>query len=268
MPRRPAGHARHVLVDLGRSGRLAGDDERRARLVDQDRVDLVHDRVGVAALDDAVERDRHVVAEVVEAELGVRAVGDVGLVRGLARLEVHVQLGLDVGDRHPEALVDAPVPLGVALGEVVVDGDEVDALTEDAAVVRLDGRERVQVEREARDERLAFAGLHLGDVALVQDDPAHHLDVEHALVGLAQARLADGGERLEEEVVELLAVREPLPELGRLRAQLVVGERPELGLERGDVRRLLAEPLHAPALAEAQELLEAGAHGHDSQGIG
>ena len=211
----PAGHARHVLVDLGRSGRLAGDDERRPGLVDQDRVDLVHDCVGVAALDDAVERDRHVVAQVVEAELGVRAVGDVGLVRGLAPVEVHVELGLDVGDGHPEALVDALVPLGIALGEVVVDGDEVHALTEDAPVMRLDGWERVQVEREARDERLAFACLHLGDVALVQHDPAHHLDVEHALVGLPQARLTHGCERLEEKVVELLAVRQALPELGR-----------------------------------------------------
>ena len=101
-------------------------------------------------------------------------------------------------------------------------------------------RERVQVEREARDEGLALAGLHLGDVALVEDDPAHQLDVEDALVGLALARLADGGERLEEELLERLAVLEPLPELGRLAAQLVVGERLELGLERRDVRGLLA----------------------------
>ena len=36
----------------------------------------------------------------------------------------------------PEPLVDAAVPLGVALGEVVVDGDEVDALAEHAAVAR------------------------------------------------------------------------------------------------------------------------------------
>ena len=86
---------------------------------------------------------------------------------------------------------------------------------------------------------------------------AHHLDVEEALVGLADARLADGGEGLEEEVVELLAVLEPLPELGGLRAQLVVRERLELGLERRDVRGLLGEPLQAPALAEAQDLLEA-----------
>ena len=81
-------------------------------------------------------------------------------------------------------------------------------------------RQRVQVEREARDEGLALAGLHLGDVALVEDDPAHHLDVEHALVRLAHARLADGGVGLEQQLVELLAVLEPRPELGGLAAQL------------------------------------------------
>ena len=84
--------------------------------------------------------------------------------------------------------------------------------------------ERVQVEGEAGDERLALTGLHLGDVALVQDDAAHHLDVEHPLLRLAPARLADRGERLEEQLVERLAVLEPLPELGRLAAQLVVRE--------------------------------------------
>jgi hypothetical protein len=39
----------------------------------------------------------------------------------------------------------------------------------------------VQVERERGHERLALTGLHLGDVALVQDDAAHHLDVEQSL---------------------------------------------------------------------------------------
>ena len=57
---------------------LAGDDERRARLVDQDRVDLVDDRVDEPALHALGRREHHVVAQVVEAELVVRAVGDVG----------------------------------------------------------------------------------------------------------------------------------------------------------------------------------------------
>ena len=90
----------------------------------------------------------------------------------------------------------------------------------------------------------------------MEDDPAHQLHVEHALVGLAQARLADGGERLEEEILERLAVLQALPELGRLAAQLVVGELLEVGLERRDVGGLLGEPLDSPALAGAQYFLE------------
>src|SRR5687767_1318642 len=54
--------AREVVVRAGRGLRLAGDDQRRARLVDQDRVDLVHDRVAMAALHELGQRDRHVVA--------------------------------------------------------------------------------------------------------------------------------------------------------------------------------------------------------------
>jgi hypothetical protein len=72
----------------------------------------------MAALDDAVEAHGHVVAQVVEAELGVRPVRDVGVVGGLALVERHHRL--DVGDGHAERLEDGPVPLGVALGEVVV----------------------------------------------------------------------------------------------------------------------------------------------------
>ena len=122
--------------------------------------------------------------------------------------------------------------------------------------------EAVEVEREARDERLALAGLHLGDVALVEDDPAHQLHVEHALVRRALAGLADGRERLEGEVVEALAVLEPLPELRRLALEVGGGQLLEVGLERGDVRGLLLEPLDAAAFADAEDLLEvADLHG-------
>ena len=238
-----------VVVGARGGLRLARDDERRARLVDQDRVDLVDDRIGVTALDDVVERHRHVVAEVVEPELGVRAVGDVGVVRGLAGDERHHVL--DEADRHPEAVEDAAVPFGVALGEVVVHRHEVDSGV----------GERVEVEGGRGDERLALAGLHLGDVALVEDDAAHHLDVEHPLLRFAPARLAHGGEGLEEQLVERLAVLQALAKLCGLRPQLLVRERLELGLEGCDVRGLLLQPLQAPPLAEAKDLFECAADG-------
>ena len=236
--------AREVVVGRGSGLRLAGDDQRGARLVDQDRVHLVDDREGVAALDEAVLRHGHVVAQVVEAELRVGAVGDVGAVGLFALRERHHVL--DETDGHAEALEHRLVPLGVALGEVVVDRDEVDA----------GAREPVQVERERGDEGLALAGLHLGDVALVENDSAHHLDVEHALLRLAPACLAHGSVGLEQQLVERLPVLEALAQGHSRPAELVVGELLEVRLERSDVVGLGREPLHAPALAEAKDLLE------------
>src|SRR3954452_14798702 len=237
-------HAGEVVVELGGRLGLAGDDERRPRLVDQDRVDLVHDSVGVPALDETLLRDRHVVAQVVEAKFGVRPVRDVGRIRGIALIERHHRL--DVGDAHAERLEDGTVPFAVPLGEVVVDRDEVHSAAGEA----------VEVEGEARHERLALAGLHLGDVAFVEDDSTHELHVEHALARRALAGLADGRERLEDEVVEALAVLEPLPELRRLALEVGGGQLLEVGLERGDVGGLLLEPPDTTALADAENLLE------------
>ena len=87
--------------------------------------------------------DDQVVAQVVEAELVVRAVGDVGRV-GLAprdrpqvaeplvggrevRVEQVRGVVLDGADAHPQPVEDLADPLRVALGEVVVDGHDVDA---------------------------------------------------------------------------------------------------------------------------------------------
>ena len=132
--------------------------------------------------------------------------------------------------------MDAAHQLGLVLGEVVVDGDDVDALA----------LERVEVGRQGRDERLALTGLHLGDVAQVQRGATHDLHVEVPLAEGALARLADRGERLGQEVVEGLAVGEPLAEDVGLVAQLLVGELLEVVLERVDLVGDALEPLEDP----------------------
>ena len=111
-----------------------------------------------------------------------------------------------------EPLEDGAVPLRIALGEVVVDRDEVHVRRPSSAL-RYSGR--------LGDERLSLTRLHLGDVALVEHDAAHQLNVEEPLTRLALARLAHRRERLVEDVVERFAVCEPLPELGRLRVELL-----------------------------------------------
>ena len=208
------GELGELVVEVGGLLGRAGDDQRRARLVDEDVVDLVDDRERVAALDLVLELDGEVVAQVVEAELGVRAVGDVGRVGGALLGRVAV-VRLEDADADAERVVDRLHPLGVAAGQVVVDRDEVDGVA----------GERVEHDGERGGERLALAGLHLGDRAVVQHHAADQLDVEVAHLQRAPAGLAREREALEQQVVERLAVPAALAQLVGLLAQLLVRRR-------------------------------------------
>ena len=197
----------------------AGDDERRPRLVYEYGVDLVDDGEGVPALHHLALVYRHVVAQIVEAELVIRAVGDVGRV-GRAALLAREAVD-DKADGEAHEAVDLAHPLAVALGEVVVDGDDVDALA----------RNRVEVRRQDGDEGLALAGLHLGDAALVEDDAAYELDAEGLHAQDAPGRLAHGGEGLGHQLVQALARGVALFELLRLGLELLVREGAHLRLK-------------------------------------
>ncbi len=197
-------------LEVGKGGVVGlrngpGDDERRAGLVDEHRVHLVDDGEVVAALRERVGvEDERVVAQVVEAELVVGAVGDVGGVGGAALVGV----GLVAVDHvHGEAVVGEHRlhPLRVALGEVRVDRHDVDAAP----------GEGVEEDRSDGHEGLALARLHLRDPALVERDPAEHLHVvghhvPHYLLAArhvdvadeAAAGVLDGGEHVGEQLVE------------------------------------------------------------------
>ena len=174
---------RELVIEVGSLLGLAGDDQRRARLVDEDVVDLVDDAEAVAALGLLLDLDSQVVAQVVEAELRVGPVDDVA---GVRLVLVHVLLArLKDADGHAEQVVDRLHPHGVAAGQVVVHRHEVDAPALHRLAVLVARGERVQDHGQRGGERLALAGPHLGDGAVVQDHAADQLDVEMAL---AQSR--------------------------------------------------------------------------------
>src|SRR5690606_34170629 len=169
---------------------LAGDDQRRARIVVQDRVHLVDDGVVVAALHHLRAVILHVVAQVVEAELVVGGVGDVA---GIGRFALVVRHAVDDdAGREAEEAVDAAHPLGVALGEVVVDGNDVDALA----------GQRVEVGRQGCNQRLTFTGAHLGDAAAVQDHAADQLHVKRPQAKRALRRFAHYGKGRNEKIID------------------------------------------------------------------
>jgi hypothetical protein len=230
--------------------RRAADDERRTGLVDQDRVDLVDDRVEVAALHQLLGAPRHVVAQVVEPELVVGAVGDVAAVHG-APLDRWL-VGQDHADGQAQQPVHPAHPFGVALGEVVVGGHDVDALA----------GKSVEVRRKDAGQGLALAGPHLGDVAEVQGGAAHDLDVERALAEGAVRGFPNDGERLDHEVVEALAFGVPRLELLGLGAQFLIGQIDVVLLQVVDLLGDRVQPSQQATFAGAHDPVE-HSHGAD-----
>ena len=163
---------------------------------------------------------------------------------------VGTHLRQDHAGREAEEVMDAAHPLRVVLRQVVVDRDDVDALA----------RERVEVRRQGRDQGLALTGLHLGDVAEVEGGATLDLHVVVPLADDPLRRLADRGEGLRHQVVEGLAVREPLLELPGHALELGVAHGDEVVLDRvhrTGHRLELAEDL---ALADAEDLVKDGWH--------
>jgi len=101
--------------------------------------------------------------------------------------------------------------------------------------------ERVCVERERGDERLAFSRSHLGDVAFVERETTHELDVEMALLERPFRGLADRRKDLGKDVVEGFALREALAEdrgAPRERVATLFDLRLELVDAHGDLAKL------------------------------
>ena len=196
----------------------------------------------MTALDHVLEAVLHVVAQIVEAVFVVGAVGDVAGV-GLLALGV-VEPVDDHADGHAEEVVDLAHPFGVAPGEVIVDGDDMDALA----------GERVEIDRKRRNQRLAFAGLHLGDVAFMQHHAADQLDVEMALPERALGRLAHGGEGRNQDVVQRLAVGELVAEFGGAGFQRLVRQRGDFGFQRIDGVDAGLISLDPPVVGGAEKL--------------
>ena len=212
----------------------------------------------------------HVVAQVVEAELRVRAVDDVTGIGGVLLLRrLHV---FEHADAHTERVIDRAHPFCVAPGKVVVDRHDVHALALGLGPLgRLDPlahRQRVQHDGQRRRQGLALAGLHLCDLPVVQRHRADQLHVEMAHPHRALARLAHDREALRQQRVERLAVGRALAQHVHPLAQLGVRVVFELGLERVDQRHALLVFLELLRLADVQRAIEQGGHGPRIASVG
>ena len=151
----------------------------------------------------------HVVAQEIEAELVVGAVGDVRPVGVVTRPVVHVVL--DDANGESQRMIDRTHPLGVAPRQVIVHRDHVHALA----------REAVQVHGQGGDQGLALTRFHLRDTAFVQYHAAHQLHVEVPHVEQAPGDFPRHGKGIRQQTVERRAIIQLLPEGMGAAAQVV-----------------------------------------------
>ena len=99
--------------------------------------------------------------------------------------------------------MDASHPLGISLGEVVVDSDDVDTLP----------LQRIQIGRTGGYERLTFTGSHLGDTTLMKNDTTDQLyrEVLHLIHTPCSLTYCSIG--LRKDLIQTLSLRQTLLEL-------------------------------------------------------
>jgi len=192
------------LIEVRRLIPHAGNDQRGARFIDQDAVNLVDDGKIELALHALLAVGDHIVAQVVKAEFVIGAIGDVCLIGGPALFIVEAMH--DQAHRQAEIAVNLAHPFAVALSQVVVDGDHVDAFA----------GQGIEVDRQSRNQRFAFTGFHFGDPALVEDNAADDLDRVMFHFQDAPRCLADRGEGFRQDVVQRFASGQPGLEADRL----------------------------------------------------
>ena len=241
-------NARELVVRVGGLRAGTGNDKRRARLVYEDGVNLVYDGKVMAALHARLGAGDHVVAQVVEAELGVRAVRDVSLVSALFRIRAHAVL--NKAHVHAQEVVDAPHPLAVAASQVIVHRDDVHVFA----------RKGVEIAGQRRHKRFTFAGAHLCDLPVVERHAADKLHVKMAHARCAHGSLAHSRKRLGQHIVGGSAGLHALAQLGGNGTQLFVGLRLHIGFKAADFRGQGLVILQLLAFAKREQLREETCH--------
>src|SRR5664280_629253 len=187
----------HVRVTTG-----ARDDKSCPSFIDEDVVDFVDDgKVESSLLKHAVFRSGHMISQVVEAELVICTIGDVGCVCSSTLFRRAVVL--KEADRHAKEFIDRPHPGPITLGQVIVDGNKVPSMTHNG----------VEVQGTGGHERLPFAGLHLRDIAKVERDTSKELFGEELQPYETASRFSYQREGFRQQLGLGGACRSPLSEL-------------------------------------------------------
>ena len=232
----------HGHIALGVVLGLAADDQRRARFIDQDGVHLIDDGVMQFALHAIGRLVHHVVAQVVKTKLVVGAVGDVA---GICRLLFFARHLRQV-DAHRQAqkVIQAPHPLRIALGQVVVDRHHMHPAT----------GQGIQVNSQGGGEGLALTGAHFSHFAMVQCHATAELHIKVTHLHDALGAFSHNSKSFWQQIVQRRSVSHLLFEGLRFGFERLVTEQLQTRLHGIDACHGLAVLFEQALIATAEYL--------------
>ena len=167
-----------------------GNDQRRPCFVYEDAVHLVNYGIIEFSLHAILAVKFHIVPQIVEAELVVRAIGYVGTISLLPLLVVEIMKYYPRA--QAEEFVNGSHPLGITASKIVINRDHMHPAA----------GECIEVDRHGSSQGLAFPGFHLGDLALVEHDTANELDVKRSHPQGAHRGFPNHGECLRQKLIQ------------------------------------------------------------------
>ena len=201
------------IIEFGFIIRGAGDDQRRARFIDEDGIHFIDNGEGMTALHHLREVIFHIVAQIIKTKFIVGAIGNVGRI-GLAALFIIKAMHNDTYGQAQET-IDLAHPLRVAAGEIIIYRHHMHALA-------IQG---IEISGQRGDQGLAFTGAHFSNATFMQHHAADQLHIKMTLTQRSLGAFSHGGKSGNEQIVEFGALRQLLTKVLSPGAQIGIRER-------------------------------------------
>ena len=178
--------------------RRAGNNQRGSGFINQNGVNLIDDGIIERALNQLIEAELHIIAQVVKTKLVVGGINNIAVVGDFT---LHIIFFMNnIVNGQPEETIYLPHPFGIAFGQIVVDRNDMDAFA----------FQSVQIGGQRSNQGFAFTGFHLGNHPLMQDNTANQLDIIMSLTQSPFGSLADDGKSLRQQIVKRFALFQAL----------------------------------------------------------
>ena len=224
----------------------ARDNQRRARLVDKNGINFVHDREIMVALVHLGQLRLHVVAQVIKTQFVVGRVGHITAVRRV--LFLFRLLRVHNACCKPKKTEDLAHPFGVTFREVIVHRHNMHTFT----------RQRVQIRRESRDKGLTLTCFHLRYITFVQKYPAHKLHIKRPQTKGTLGGFATVCKRLWQKIIKAFTAHRALGQFFGFLLDTFIRQRLKFGFKRIDRFNDGARGLYLTIIRSTEYLLRNG----------